>query len=636
MFLLLQHSPQSFEISSSSPLPFLVRQSMASNNSRLDAQSAAEKAVSVIGLGYDLTSDIRLSACKSTPDGSSLLKIDPTRNRDLVFPGGIVVNNVSSSIKCDKGERTRLRSDLLSFNQMSEKFNQDMSLLGKIPSGVFNAMFDLRQGWQKDASSVKTLAYDGWFISLFRVALVRESQLTLRDDVKREVPSSWDSAALAGFIEKYGTHIVAGVTMGGKDVIYMKQLRNSTHDPDQVQQQLKQLCNKRFSPQSISPAAGNNPKEESPIQFGLHSQFGSSLSRPVIMHSKNEDLVSICVRRGGIEMGQSHDRWLSTISQSPNAISMCFVPITSLLSGLPGTGFLSHAMNLYLRYKPPMEELHQFLEFQLPRQWAPVYGDLPLGLRCRKQSSPSLQFSLLGPKLYVSTSKVDSGERPVTGVRLFMEGKKGDHLAIHLQHLSSSPPSLQLSQDDTYEPIDEPSDKGYYEAVKWGIFSHVCTFPVQYHGARSDDAASIVTKAWLEVKGIGMRKILFLRLGFSQVATASTRRSCWDNLSSDSRKSGIFSMISTRLSGGLSSTTPTTAKPVSKVYINSAVYPKGPSPPVKPKLLSLVDTKEMVRGPEVPPGYWVVTGARLCVEAGKISIKAKYSLLTVVSEDSLV
>ncbi|KAJ4916762.1 Uncharacterized protein Rs2_02312 [Raphanus sativus] len=56
---------------------------MASNNARFDAQSAAEKAVSVIGLGYDLTSDIRLSACKSTPDGSSLLKIDPTGNRDL-------------------------------------------------------------------------------------------------------------------------------------------------------------------------------------------------------------------------------------------------------------------------------------------------------------------------------------------------------------------------------------------------------------------------------------------------------------------------------------------------------------------------------------------------------------------------
>lgn len=91
---------------------------MALNFSRLDAQSAAEKAVSVIGLGYDLCFDVRLSACKATPDGSRLVEIDPTRNRDLVFPGGIVVNNVSSSIKCDKGERTRFRSDILSFNQV--------------------------------------------------------------------------------------------------------------------------------------------------------------------------------------------------------------------------------------------------------------------------------------------------------------------------------------------------------------------------------------------------------------------------------------------------------------------------------------------------------------------------------------
>ncbi|KAJ4879890.1 MACPF domain-containing protein NSL1 [Raphanus sativus] len=612
---------------------------MAFNISRLDAQSAAEKAVSVIGSGYDLCSDVRLSACKPTPDGSRLVEIDPNRNRDLVFPGGVVVSNVSSSIKCDKGERTRFRSDILSFNQMSEKFNQNMSLSGKIPSGMFNTMFELKEGWQKDASSVKTLSYDGWFISLYSIELDR-SQVTLRDEVKREVPSSWDSVALAGFIEKYGTHIVVGVTMGGKDVVHMKQLRNSNHEPDEVQKLLKQLGDKRFAVdpvESVSPNAAytRTPKEENPIQWGFPGQFGSSVSRPVITHSKNEDLVSICIRRGGVDMGQSHDRWLSTISQSPNAISMCFVPITSLLSGLPGTGFLSHAVNLYLRYKPPIEELQQFLEFQLPRQWAPVYGDLPLGLRRRKQSSPSLQFSLMGPKLYVNTSKVDSGERPVTGLRLFLEGKKGDHLAIHLQHLSTCPPSLHLSQDDTYEPVDEPSEKGYYEAVKWGIFSHVCTFPVQYNGARSEDAASIVTKAWLEVKGIGMRKVLFLRLGFSLVASATTRKSTWDNLSSISRKSGVFSMISTRLSAGLGPNQPT-AKPVSRIDINSAVYPKGPSPPVKPKLLSLVDMKEVVRGPEVPPGYWVVTGAKLCVEAGKISIKAKYSLLTVISEDSLV
>jgi hypothetical protein len=375
-------------------------------------------------------------------------------------------------------------------------------------------------------------------------------------------------------------------------------------------------------------------QEENLLQWGLQP-FGTSVSSAVVMHTKNEEIMRVCIRRGGVDLGQSHERWLSTVSQAPNVISMCFVPITSLLSGLPGTGFLSHAVNLYLRYKPPIEELHQFLEFQLPRQWAPVYGDLPLGLRRSKQSSPSLQFSLMGPKLYVNTSKVDSGERPVTGLRFFLEGKKGNHLAIHLQHLSACPPSLHLSHDDTYEPIEEPVEKGYYVPVKWGIFSHVCTYPVQYNGARSDDTASIVTKAWLEVKGMGMRKVLFLRLGFSLDASAVTRKSCWDNLSTNSRKSGVFSMISTRLSTGLSPN-PATTKPQSKIDINSAVYPRGPSPPVKPKLLSLVDTKEVMRGPEEQPGYWVVTGAKLCVEAGKISIKAKYSLLTVISEDSLV
>lgn len=56
--------------------------------------------------------------------------------------------------------------------------------------------------------------------------------------------------------------------------------------------------------------------------------------------------------------------------------------------------------------KPPIEELHQFLEFQLPRQWAPVFSDLPLGPQRKQQSNASLQFSFLGPKLYVNTLPV--------------------------------------------------------------------------------------------------------------------------------------------------------------------------------------------------------------------------------------
>lgn len=221
----------------------------------------------------------------------------------------------------------------------------------------------------------------------------------------------------------------------------------------------------------------------------------------------------------------------------------------------------------------------------------------------------------------------------MTGIRLYLEGKRSDHLAIHLQHLSTLPNIVQLS-DHSYEPINEPVERGYFEPVNWSIFSHVCTAPVQYNGARIDDSASIVTKAWFEVKVVGMKKVLFLRLGFSMVASAKIRRSEWDGPSTMSRKSGVFSMlISTRFSTALN---PPPEKPL-KVDLNSAVFPGGPPSPSRvPKMSNFVDTKEMVRGPEDPPGYWVVTGAKLCVENGRISIKVKYSLLAMISEDSMM
>lgn len=79
---------------------------------------------------------------------------------------------------------------------MSEQFNQEISLTGKIPSGLFNAMFEFSGCWQKDAAKTKTLAFDGVFITLYTVAL-EKSQMVLREHVKNAVPSSWDPAALA-------------------------------------------------------------------------------------------------------------------------------------------------------------------------------------------------------------------------------------------------------------------------------------------------------------------------------------------------------------------------------------------------------------------------------------------------------
>ncbi|XP_047164232.1 MACPF domain-containing protein NSL1 [Vigna umbellata] len=598
----------------------------------LDPQMAAEKAVKVIGQGYDLCRDIRFSVCKS-----KLIEIDSTHTRDLVFPGGVVVEDVPNSIKCDKGERTRFHSDVLPFNQMSEHFNKQLSLSGKIPSGQFNAMFNMKKCWATDAASTKNLVYDGWFITLYNVELDR-TNITLSENVKKEVPCSWNPAALAEFIEKYGTHVIVGVQMGGKDVVHIKQTKNSDLTSTEVQKLLKQLADERFS--EVSNQSSNvNPADKSRKSKGNQGHRNKpnpTAGRPVVKsHSKNDDVVSISVRRGGIDNGQSYNKWLSTISKYPNVISLSFVPITSLLNSVPGNGFLSHAVNLYLRYKPEIEELHQFLEFQLPRQWAPMYDDLPLGFghKYKKSVSPSLQFTLMGPKLYVNIMKVDSGNRPVTGIRLYLEGKKNDHLAIHLQHLSEVPGALEISDDHGYDPVDEPDERGYYEPVKWSMFSHVHTAPVQYSSSRMDESTAIVTKAWFEVKLMGMKKVLFLRLGFSTVASATIRRSEWDGPSTTSRKSGFFSaLMSTRLSKELQS-----AEKPTKVDINSAIYQGRPPVPARaPKMLSLVDTKEMVRGPEDQPGYWVVTGAKLCVEGGRISIKAKYSLLTILSEESLL
>ncbi|KAL5715427.1 hypothetical protein ACHQM5_017247 [Ranunculus cassubicifolius] len=600
------------------------------NSYQLDSQSAAEKAVCAIGHGYDLSSDIRLLYCKPGPAGLPLIEIDRNSSRHLVLPGGIVVNNVSKSITSDKGERTRFGSDVVSFHQ----FNKDLSLSGKIPCGLFNNMFNFQGIWQKDAMSTKSLAFDGWFITLYNIALAR-SQIVLTEHVKQEVPSSWDAAALARFIEKYGTHIIIGVKMGGKDVIHIKQLHGSTLQPAEVQTQLKNLADEKFADNlNGNPILfSKNLKADEARTLERNTPFASSM-RPHIFHSKKEDIDYIHVRRGGIDKGQSHNMWLTTISQSPDVLSMSFVPITSLLSGVTGGGFLTHAVNLYLRYRPPIEELHQFLEFQLPRQWAPMYGDFPLGPQCKKNASPSLQFTFMGPKLHVNTVQVDSNNLPVTGMRLYLEGKKNDHLAIHLQHLTTLPKVLQPSDYCGYEVnADIPSEKGYYEPVKWSILSHVCTAPVQYNGGRIDEFASIVTKAWFEVKDVGIRKVLFLRLGFSTLSSAKIRRSHWDGPTIKSGKSGSMSLIfSSRFSTGL---TPV-EKPPPKVELNSAVYPGGPPVPTKaPRLSKFVDTKEMVRGPEDSPGYWVVTGGKLCIEDNKISLKVKYSLLTFNSDEEL-
>lgn len=56
-------------------------------------------------------------------------------------------------------------------------------------------------------------------------------------------------------------------------------------------------------------------------------------------------------KRGGDPEARSHCEWLRTVAGMPDAIRFNFIPITSLLKNVPGKGFLSHAINLYLRCK---------------------------------------------------------------------------------------------------------------------------------------------------------------------------------------------------------------------------------------------------------------------------------------------
>lgn len=602
---------------------------MAGRSSTAAQKAAAEAAIQAVGLGYDLTVDLRLKYCKRSAVSDAadhrLIAVDDDSLREIAIPGGICIRNVPKSIKCDKGERMRFGSDVLSFQQMSEQFNQELSLSGKIPTGHFNTAFEFTGGWQKDAANTKALAFDGVSLTLYNIAL-EKSQVVLRDHVKQAVPSSWDPAALARFIERYGTHVIVGVKMGGKDAIYMKQLYSSPLQPADLQKKLKDMADKMFIERTSSEKSNTRnkftPEQGRTIMDRIPSSSYST--------SELQDTKFICKRKGGsLHKNLSHDNWCQTVYFEPDVVSMSLVPITSLLSGINGSGFLTHAVNLYLRYKPPIEELHQFLDFQLPRQWAPVFGELALGPQKKPQGGASLQFSFMGPKLYVNTVPVDVGKKPVTGLRLYLEGKRSNCLAIHLQHLSSSPKTFELQDEVNGNVSHCSSDRRYYEKVQWKSFSHVCTAPVE-----ANDDLSVVTGAHFEVGDSGMKKVLFLRLHFSKVVSATTpRQPEWDGSPGLAQKSGI---ISTLFSTPFSTAQKPPPKP-SDVNINSAVYPGGPPVPTQtPKLLRFVDTREMTRGPQDSPGYWAVSGARLVVESGKISLRVKYSLLTVILPDEEV
>ncbi|XVF85583.1 hypothetical protein PTKIN_Ptkin17bG0128900 [Pterospermum kingtungense] len=589
-----------------------------------------EKALSCLGRGFDLTSDFRLKYCKGK---ERLIVLNETEKREVSIPGFGAIPDVSVDIKCDKGDRTRYQSDILDFSQMAEFFNQKCNLQGKIPSGLFNSMFGFQSGsWAKDAAKTKCLGLDGYFIILFDVHIDRYP-LLLSDELLNAVPSDWDPSALARFIEKYGTHVIVGLSIGGQDVVLVRQDKSSNLDSCQLKKHLDDLGDQLFTGTcSFNPNTKDQMQKVPPAFDIFDPQPIAFNGYPSV--STKDGITVICSKRGGDPESNIHCEWLPTVAGMPDAIQFSFIPITSLLKGVPGKGFLSHAINLYLRYKPPIQDLKYFLDFQTHKIWAPIHNDLPLGPSPKRaSSSPALHFNLMGPKLYVNTSQVVVGMRPVTGIRLYLEGMKCNRLAVHLQYLSNLPKTFENKMvDDTqyWQASEDIADVRFFEAIHRKKFSHICTAPVKYNpkwSTTGKDAVFIVTGAQLHVKKHDSKSVLHLRLLYSKVSDCFLVHSSWAQATSgySQRSSGLISAISQSLTGN-----PVKEKKEVAVVVDSAVYPTGPPVPVQtPKLLKFVETSHICKGPQDSPGYWLVTGARLQLEKGKISLHVKFSLLNI-------
>ncbi|KAI3819128.1 hypothetical protein L1987_12952 [Smallanthus sonchifolius] len=567
------------------------------------ALHTAVESVQALGKGFDVNFDTRLLYLKGVA-GSKVVEVDEEHQRDLWIYDDLVVPNVSRDIENYQDEANRISSGVCSYHEMVEYFNKRANLSGNIPLGSFNAGFSFTGSKNIDAAATKTLCIDGYFIPLTTFE-VTKSSLVLQESVKRAVPTSWDPPALVSFIETFGTHVITSATIGGKDVIYVKQHHSSPLSIVEMKNYVEDIGNQRFSNTENLTNSGLLRYKEKFSSQGVYPQPTTASS---LGGNAKEDVTVIFRRRGGDDLEQSHTLWEKTIKYSPDVIAMSFIPITSLLEGLPGKEHLTRAINLYLECKPQIEVLRYFLEFQVARVWAPLQDWLP-GPQRKEPVCPYLQFSMMGQKLYVSQDQISVGRKPDTGLRLCLEGSKHNRLTIHLQHLQSLPKILRHYWD-THVAIGAPKwlgpeeqDSRWFEPVKWKNFSHVSTAPIESPEAFVGDSCGVhmVTGAQLGVWDFGSRNVLFMKLLFSRLPGCTVRRSFWDHSPTDKTKQ-------------------------STGYGNSVGDSSSGSGSNK-KLVKFLDMTEMSKGPEDPPGHWVVTGGKLGVEKGKIVLRLKYSLL---------
>ena len=164
------------------------------------------------------------------------------------------------------------------------------------------------------------------------------------------------------------------------------------------------------------------------------------------------------------------------------------------------------------------------------------------------------------------------------------------------------------------------------------MFAHVCTVPVKYDprwgSAAGSPAAYVVSGAQLHVNAHDSTNILHLRLLYTELTGHTVAQSRWAH--NTVRLSGKMSFLSKSFAA--SSGAGAEQRRPARVHIDSGVFAGGPPVPVgAQRLLKFVETSQVTMGPQDSPGYWLVTGAKLDVEKGKISLHVKFSLLAPVS-----
>lgn len=250
-------------------------------------------------------------------------------------------------------------------------------------------------------------------------------------------------------------------------------------------------------------------------------------------------------------------------------------------------------------------------------------------------SYPSLQFAFLGPKVYISTTQVSSNKKPIIGLRLFLEGKKSNRLAVHVQHLSSlpnimiyTPPSTAAAPRPCHwrGSDDLESTAQFLEPIRWNRYSNICSSLVKHdpNWLQPTGGVFVVTGAQLVTKGKWPKSVLHLRLLFTHLPHCTIRKTEWAGAPTLGRKSSIF----TNLSSTFTFTQRSVADAPKQLpaTLNSGVYPDGP--PIRTsKMRKYVDIEEVVRGSHDMPGHWLVTAGKLVMDGGKIGLHVKFALL---------